>query len=225
MIRVLVALFVIASSAIATEPCEANEELDAAYAEVVEDVVDKLHRLASWCSSSKLYLERDKAFESVLYFDPGDFKAHKGLKHKLERDGTWTVPEDREPSKNYKLSKLGKCEERRAKLLAAFREDVASLFSKFEKDVTRQHHERVNEAVLRIDPDHAEVRALRGEVRLKDSWVLAETDATIADVAARCGFYDQPDFTRRFARLTNATPAQFRATAKAAGESPGGARS
>ena len=27
------------------------------------------------------------------------------------------------------------------------------------------------------------------------------------------GFYDQSDFTRRFARLTNQTPAQFRAAA------------
>lgn len=52
--------------------------------------------------------------------------------------------------------------------------------------------------------------------------LLADTDDPIADVAARCGFYDQPDFTRRFARLTNATPAQFRATARAAAdESPG----
>lgn len=46
--------------------------------------------------------------------------------------------------------------------------------------------------------------------------LLAETDDAIADIAARCGFYDQPDFTRRFARLTNATPAQFRAAARAA---------
>ncbi|MGH1489975.1 MAG: helix-turn-helix domain-containing protein [Acidimicrobiales bacterium] len=42
--------------------------------------------------------------------------------------------------------------------------------------------------------------------------MLIETDESLATIAALCGFYDQPDFTRRFARLTNATPAQFRAT-------------
>jgi len=40
--------------------------------------------------------------------------------------------------------------------------------------------------------------------------MLAETDTPIAEIATNCGFYDQPDFTRRFARLTNATPHQFR---------------
>ncbi len=40
--------------------------------------------------------------------------------------------------------------------------------------------------------------------------MLLETDEPIATIAALCGFYDQPNFTRRFARLTNATPAQFR---------------
>ncbi|MEM8707817.1 MAG: AraC family transcriptional regulator [Actinomycetota bacterium] len=45
--------------------------------------------------------------------------------------------------------------------------------------------------------------------------MLADTDRSIADIATTCGFYDQPDFTRRFARLTNATPAQFRAAARA----------
>ncbi len=48
--------------------------------------------------------------------------------------------------------------------------------------------------------------------------LLAETDEPIAVIAGQCGFYDQPDFTRRFARLTNATPAQFRAAARVADE-------
>lgn len=40
--------------------------------------------------------------------------------------------------------------------------------------------------------------------------LLVETDEPLSIIAATCGFYDQPDFTRRFARLVNATPAQFR---------------
>ncbi len=41
--------------------------------------------------------------------------------------------------------------------------------------------------------------------------LLAETDMPVVEVAAACGFYDQADLTRMFARLTNETPAQFRA--------------
>lgn len=41
--------------------------------------------------------------------------------------------------------------------------------------------------------------------------LLRETNDSIATIAASSGFYDQSDFTRRFARLTNETPAQFRA--------------
>lgn len=44
--------------------------------------------------------------------------------------------------------------------------------------------------------------------------LLADSDEPLATIATRCGFYDQPDFTRRFARLTNATPAAFRAAAR-----------
>ncbi len=40
--------------------------------------------------------------------------------------------------------------------------------------------------------------------------LLTTSDTPLADIAADVGFYDQADFTRRFARLTNETPAQFR---------------
>lgn len=40
--------------------------------------------------------------------------------------------------------------------------------------------------------------------------LLTTTDAPLADVATACGFYDQPSFTRQFARLAGETPGQFR---------------
>lgn len=51
--------------------------------------------------------------------------------------------------------------------------------------------------------------------------LLTDPTVSLVDVAARCGFYDQPDFTRRFARLTNATPAQFRADRSISGAKSG----
>ncbi len=40
--------------------------------------------------------------------------------------------------------------------------------------------------------------------------LLLTTDTPLATVAADVGFYDQASFTKRFARLTGQTPAQFR---------------
>ncbi len=44
--------------------------------------------------------------------------------------------------------------------------------------------------------------------------LLSETDLPLSEVGATVGFYDQSDFTRRFARLTNQTPAQFRTASR-----------
>ncbi len=41
--------------------------------------------------------------------------------------------------------------------------------------------------------------------------LLTTTDLALAEVAVAAGFYDQADFTRRFARLIDETPGQFRA--------------
>jgi AraC-like DNA-binding protein len=44
--------------------------------------------------------------------------------------------------------------------------------------------------------------------------LLAESSMPLADVAAASGFYDQPSFTRQFARLTGETPSSFRRRAR-----------
>jgi AraC-like DNA-binding protein len=44
--------------------------------------------------------------------------------------------------------------------------------------------------------------------------LLVGTDSPIADVAVATGFYDQPAFTRTFARLTGETPSSFRRRAR-----------
>lgn len=52
---------------------------------------------------------------------------------------------------------------------------------------------------------------LRARVE-RAAMLLTETELPLADVAVAAGFYDQADLTRRFARLTNETPARFRST-------------
>ncbi len=40
--------------------------------------------------------------------------------------------------------------------------------------------------------------------------LLINSERSLAEIATHCGFYDQADLTRKFARLTNETPARFR---------------
>lgn len=42
--------------------------------------------------------------------------------------------------------------------------------------------------------------------------LLTETNDDLSEVAHQVGFYDQPDFSRRFARITGRTPSQFRSS-------------
>jgi PAS domain S-box-containing protein len=76
-------------------------------------------------------------------------------------------------------------------------------------DCTETQLERRMRKVFGVTPTQYVVR-----VRVETAAaMLRDTSEPIASIATRCGFYDQPDFTRRFARLTNETPAQFRAAA------------
>jgi AraC family transcriptional regulator len=50
--------------------------------------------------------------------------------------------------------------------------------------------------------------------RLRLDWAtkqLAETDDSLADIAAAAGFYDQSHFSHTFKQYTGLTPAEFRA--------------
>ncbi len=46
------------------------------------------------------------------------------------------------------------------------------------------------------------------------STFLRETDRTVAEIAAACGFEDHSSFTRAFRRVVGVTPTQFRETAR-----------
>jgi AraC-like DNA-binding protein len=45
--------------------------------------------------------------------------------------------------------------------------------------------------------------------------LLAQSEMSLADIAVRSGFYDQPSFTRTFVRLTGETPAVYRRKSRA----------
>ena len=69
--------------------------------------------------------------------------------------------------------------------------------SQLERRIRKTFGISASNYVLRARVDHA-------------AHLLTDTDLPLAEAAIQAGFYDQADFTHRFARLTNETPAQFR---------------
>jgi PAS domain S-box-containing protein len=73
--------------------------------------------------------------------------------------------------------------------------------------------ERRMRAVFGLAPTQFVLRARIDRARA----LLTDTDLPLAEVAVVCGFYDQPAFTRQFARLAGETPGQFRRRAAGSG--------
>ena len=60
------------------------------------------------------------------------------------------------------------------------------------------------------DADDATIQAMARLRVDRAAHLLTSTTVPLADVASAAGFYDQPSFTRTFARLTGETPSSFR---------------
>ncbi|MDL5157247.1 helix-turn-helix domain-containing protein [Actinomycetospora termitidis] len=73
--------------------------------------------------------------------------------------------------------------------------------------------ERRMRAVFGLAPTQFVLRARIDRARS----LLTTTDLPLAGIALACGFYDQPAFTRQFARLAGETPGQFRRRARPVG--------
>jgi hypothetical protein len=140
-----------------------------------QQAVTDLEGFVEWTGTVKLYLERDRAWEAILVFAPTHEAAHKGLKHQKNRDGSWKVPEKRAESKNFgKEPQLAECAKRRGEIAAKYREALVPVLEKH-KPAPAARAELVA-ALLAIDPDDSASRALNGEAKRGEEWVLAESE-------------------------------------------------
>jgi hypothetical protein len=134
-----------------------------------------LDAYATWCNDAKLFAERNRVFRFVLELAPDDERAHRGLKHKKNRDGTWAAPEERGPVENYDDAHVSEVPARRRAAVQRFYDAMTERFEAEPERYGSALREAVYADVLAVDPDFAEVRALRGEVRVGERWVLRET--------------------------------------------------
>jgi hypothetical protein len=140
-------------------------------------LVATLEGLADWCSDKKLYLERDRLFEQMLGVDPDNFRAHKGLGHSRQRDGTWVVPDSsaKKESKNYDRKALEELPAEQTRRLLPFRDSMLALAKQHAAELGPAGLARIHGEILAVLPHDAEVHALRREVRVGDEWLIAES--------------------------------------------------
>lgn len=168
-----------------------EDTYEAKRAAAVEDVVDELDDLATWCKRKRLYLARDQAYESILEWDADHPEAREALGYKQRADGSWyrakpyRAPRDRDPEL------LPEVAEKRSAIASGFRDRILALLEEFDDSLSSTRRDEELEKLLVLDPDDAEVRALLGQVLSEEdgAWVMPETARSL----------ERRTFIRRFA--------------------------
>jgi len=140
----------------------------------------ELEEYAQWCGSVKLAADRDGAWRAILRFNEQHEGARRGLKHTRQRDGTWTPPAKPAESKNANKNFEAQSRERREKIAGGLLERARPLLESTSLDAAarRRLREELVADVLAIEPEHVAGRALGGEARRADAWVLRESAAS-----------------------------------------------
>jgi hypothetical protein len=131
-----------------------------------------LANFAAWCSEQSLFLERDRVLRAVLELDPENAVARKGLRFTKSGDGKWVEPAPRE-AKNRNPKALEELPKQRQKAVESYRLAMVALMNKAGSDAATRHG--VYREILVGDPDDTFVRAISGEVKDGENWVLQET--------------------------------------------------
>ncbi len=172
----LIAALVLAPLLAGQDEVGFESELGAA----LSDHVAALDELGGWCASKKLFAERAAVLEEILIFEPNHRDARRLLGHRRERDGGWIVPANQRPARNLAKKHLDECVERHAELSETFAERLFGVVAFYERadspgSPSPARKAEAYEWILTVFPDHAGVRAFRGEARTSAGWVLAES--------------------------------------------------
>lgn len=151
---------------------------DAAMDAAQGDLVDKLDKLAGWCSQKKLLLEKARIYELVLRFDPDHKKARKVLGFK-RRKGEWIQSSTYREPRNYNSTALELLPAKRTETVSFYIDEVLALMERTEALPNLLRREKLN-LLLELGPEDERVRKALGQSKVGDRWVLSETSNALA---------------------------------------------
>ncbi len=148
---------------------------EAERATAVKELIAGLESYVEWCSSKKIWVERNRALEAILVVDPGNMSAKRGLGWQQVADGVWEPPKEPKPAKNFDPGSLKEAPTKYAEAIKPWHEHLIRLLEAHKDELTPVQRESVCRDLIAIDPDDAYARAARGEEHSDKGWVLSET--------------------------------------------------
>jgi hypothetical protein len=172
-----IALAVALTASLAGAPSAGADDAAAvaAYKTARAELLPKLRALAQWSESGQFFLERNRACEAIVVFEPDDEDARRTLHYARGKDGSWQrgiVPKSSPPDPEHAAEVAARHEE----TFAAFRAAVLGLVAAKDADVATR--ERALDELVGAEPDCAQARAANREILVGDKWVLQETAAS-----------------------------------------------
>lgn len=155
-----------------------DDEFERACAEGRVAFVQALEGHVAWCTGKSMFLAREQALLQLLELEPDHAEARRLLGHTREKDGSWKPPAKPRPPKDFDKKLVAEAETRLAATHGPYVERLVGLLEAGSLEAAAR--ERAAAEVLRFEPDEPRVRALRGELRDGERWVLPETLAARA---------------------------------------------
>ena len=177
LVRLLL-LVLLAALVPGTASAEEDEAPRARWQGVRVEAVERLHALATWCASARLFAARAETYERVLAFDPDDEVARKWLRYERAADGTWNRRSHYTPPRDLSRSR-DRYEERHAALGAWLAEEALAVVAAAGEAHDVALRSRILAVATQVAPEAADLRRENGEILVESPdasrWILVES--------------------------------------------------
>ncbi|MFT5287080.1 MAG: hypothetical protein ACI8TQ_003256 [Planctomycetota bacterium] len=142
------------------------------------ELIPKLVELAKKANSLKGFASRDRCYRVILSLDFEHNGARRGLKSR-KVDGVWVAPPPKRPAKDATSRRVTKLAAELDEHVTGYLNAMVPLIAEHGIELGPEGIDDAYRRVLLADPDNGEIRALIGESKLGDRWVMIETAKSV----------------------------------------------
>lgn len=135
---------------------------------------ERIEELADWCRGERLYRRRQLLMAFLLELQPDHRAARRELGWRRV-NGEWIRSPAWSPARDFAPESLPEALERQRAAVALVRDPFLAALREEPEGLRRESARSGIRALLAIDEDDAALRALLGETRFEDRWVLVES--------------------------------------------------
>ena len=143
-----------------------------------QELVPKLEELAASANGLKAYATRNRCYRVILALDSEHKGARRGLKYR-RKAGQWIPASSQRTAKDAESKRVAELVTATEDLIALYLQTMLPLIESYSDELGPLEVERAYRSILAFDPNNSDVRALLGEVKLGDQWIMLETARAI----------------------------------------------